>query len=1001
MTGSGKVVLFSLKDAPALIEHIFPAQKLSVESYKEQMAVRGKTLTALGSFWKGRKPLILNKACILGALLPATSDLKRDLEIFEMLMGMDNESFVVRIGRIKPKDIVERVPLKDIVRYFLVEPEGSLPKDAPFRIADYPLESGKLPRIKWREVVSEPDRRRIEALALPPLSYNDLVDNKTTLRPESCGEEVHAHIWDDVNAHLGTNAHTFPELVEQIGIMRFGHRPRVADTFCGSGQIPFEAARLGCDVYASDLNPVACMLAWGAFNLVGASAEKRKGVEKAQQILARKVQEDIDRLGVEVVRKGWRPKVYLYCLESTCPQTGWAVPLLPSLVISKGYNVVARLVPDTKRKRYDIEIVSGATDKQMGAAEKGTIIDGALEHTVAGKVFRTKLSTLRGDYTAEDGTTKNRLRLWEKSDIVFRGTDVYRERLYCIHWQKEPKDGHKRGESEYRAVNSEDLALERKVEDYVSSHLAGWQEKGWVPDVRIEPGDETERLYRERGWTHWHHLFNPRQLLLGMLVNRHSDSAMKFGLAQMLNLNCRLSRVDNSPAGAGATKGVFDNQALNTLATYGCRASGYATSCLDSSYKFFPLEDSLQFAIGNIPADNVAKENDVYVTDPPYGDAVKYEEILEFFIAWLCKNPPSEFSGWTWDSRRSLAIKGEDEDFRRGMVASYKRMTELMPDNGLQVIMFTHQSGSIWSDMANIVWAAGLQVTAAWYVVTETDSDLRGVGSHHVKGTVLLVLRKRLGEKRSSRDDLAMDIQDEVEEQVRILTGLNQEARGRNRNENLFSDADLQMAGYAAALRVLTRCAIIDGKDMTVEALRPRVKGQTTFVDDLIMFAVETANGCLVPQGIEKSHWDKLLPSERFCLKMLDIEAQGYKTLDNYQNFAKAFKVKDFRPFMASERANAARLKSAADFGRTEMSSDSEFASSTLRGIFYALMELQKDVDGDEVVKHLSYNVSDFFNQRDGIVEISDYLARKIEGIRPEEASAARVLRDLIRHQRV
>jgi hypothetical protein len=29
---------------------------------------------------------------------------------------------------------------------------------------------------------------------------------------------------------------SFPELVEQLGIMRFGHRPRVADTFCGSGR---------------------------------------------------------------------------------------------------------------------------------------------------------------------------------------------------------------------------------------------------------------------------------------------------------------------------------------------------------------------------------------------------------------------------------------------------------------------------------------------------------------------------------------------------------------------------------------------------------------------------------------------------------------------------------------------------------------------------------------------------------------------------------------------
>ena len=135
--------------------------------------------------------------------------------------------------------------------------------------------------------------------------------------------------------------------------------------------------------------------------------------------------------------------------------------------------------------------------------------------------------------------------------------------------------------------------------------------------------------------------------------------------------------------------------------------------------------------------------NDIYVTDPPYGDAIKYEEILDFFIAWLRKNPPPEFADWIWDSRRSLAIKGEDEDFRRIMVAAYKRMTECMPDNGIQVIMFTHQNGAIGGDMANIVWASGLQVTAAWYVATETDSALRA-GSH-VKGTVLLVCRKRQG----------------------------------------------------------------------------------------------------------------------------------------------------------------------------------------------------------------------------------------------------------------
>ena len=82
---SNCITPFSLKDAPALIERLLPVQKLSVEAYKEQMAVHGKTLTALGSYWKGRKPLILNKACILGCLLPATEDPARDLEIFEKM----------------------------------------------------------------------------------------------------------------------------------------------------------------------------------------------------------------------------------------------------------------------------------------------------------------------------------------------------------------------------------------------------------------------------------------------------------------------------------------------------------------------------------------------------------------------------------------------------------------------------------------------------------------------------------------------------------------------------------------------------------------------------------------------------------------------------------------------------------------------------------------------------------------------------------------------------
>jgi len=75
----------------------------------------------------------------------------------------------------------------------------------------------------------------------------------------------------------------------------------------------------------------------------------------------------------------------------------------------------------------------------------------------------------------------------------------------------------------------------------------------------------------------------------------------------------------------------------------------------------------------------------------------------------------------------------------------------------------------------------------------------------------------------------------------------------------------------------------------------------------------------------------KLSGVERFYLKMLDMEARGAKTLDNYQNFVKAFKVRDFKPLLASRKANNARLKSAVEFGRTEMGETSEMNQSVLR----------------------------------------------------------------------
>lgn len=307
------IIPFSLLDAPALIEHLLPVQKLSIEVYKERISGTSQTLTALGNFWKGRKPLILNKACLLGCLLPATDHLQRDLEVFELLMGMDEKSLQERLEEKNSKQS----------RFFLNQ-DRSVRIDAP---------------------------------------YHDWV--REGCRPDECGDSLFNHIWNDVNTHLGTHARSFSELIEQLGIMRFGHRPRVADTFCGSGQIPFEAARLGCDVYASDLNPVACMLTWGAFNIIGAPTEHREEFKKSQAQLIAAVQNEVDALGIESDGLSWKARSFVYCVEVRCPQTDWKVPLLPSRVLSEDYGVIAELIPVPLEKRYEIRLRLGATSEEI------------------------------------------------------------------------------------------------------------------------------------------------------------------------------------------------------------------------------------------------------------------------------------------------------------------------------------------------------------------------------------------------------------------------------------------------------------------------------------------------------------------------------------------------------------------------------------------------------------------------------------------------------------
>ena len=1108
---------FSLKDAPAMIERVFPAQKVGIESQKERKAGAGQTLTALGSYWKGRKPLVLVRATVLACLLPATDDPEADIESFETLMRMDSDGLLRRKPKIAPGHVwashavTKAEKIKHIVPPIGAElPEGvdeaeteneeDAGEDAPSRkgeakwkpmdlsrfgdevaqakagakaqIAEAKAAPGTkvgrdasvasikaemdsaLARIQAardaeHERIKEARRNMLHrAFLAMPFSQQVGICERVE-KVEALGapnDPLYAGIWDAVNVRLGTSAFSLPELIEQLGIARFGHRPVVGDPFCGGGSIPFEAARVGCDVVASDLNPVAAMLTWGALNVIGADEDNHALIDAEQKRVAEAVDTEITRLGIEHDEHGNRAKAYLYCLEVVDPQTGWRVPMAPSWVVSRKRRCVARLVPDYGGKRFAIRVEEGVSAEALRAAETGTVQEGNLVYRLAPiedgeeHEWRTPVARLRGDGEGPvqpNGTRSNRLRPWDISDVVpqepewvaqadpvmpgaakgaWVGGDIWLERLYCIQWMDadELAAGKSRPRTWFAAPTQTYLEREATALRLVQKNLAQWQAGGLAPDMRIEPGDKTDEPIRTRGWTRWHHLFNPRNMLLLASLAKHRSPIARIQLAAALDYNAKGVRWDYI---SHTTLSFFTNQALNTMYSYATRGTTVLLEALKDELPSYPIRSIFNSRV--VDGRNQNQLGDVWIYDPPYADAVHYHEITEFFIAWLRKTPPSPFDKWTWDSKRPLAIQGKGDKFRADMVAALRAMADRMPDNGLQVCMFTHKDAGVWADLAQIVWGAGLQVTAAWYVSTETSSELKQGG--YVQGTVLLVLRKRAGDEHGYRSDIVPEVRARVAQQVETLTGLNQRAKKNGRDESLFSDADIQMAGYAAALEVLTSYTHIDGVDMTREALRPRSalrRGQPIqvgIVEEMIALAVQTANERMLPDGLAEGVWERLGASERFYLKMAAAEAAwpagvaGGK-LDDYQNFAKAYRAEGWEDLMADRQPNRARLKTATEF-RAAYLNGHALSGGSLRPTLYAVMCLHRDaeaeIDAENSGKQALHGLRDHFGdaewlrERDNVRTLAAWLGRTWGRRNPGEATAARVLASLVQSERL
>lgn len=950
----------------SFIEKQFPVSKVSKESYKERKANNGQTLTGLGKWW-GRKPLILVRAAILGCLMPCSDNPKADMDIFLKILSMDNDGLIDRKQKsLSAKELYEIAQGNKHFRQFLNE--------------WFEVDGAKV------KIRNGQDKNDIEMRLFKTLGYDDKL--KYCVRPEQL-ETLRKDSWNAINHHLGTSAKSLNELVEQLSMQRYGRLITVGDCFSGGGSIPFEAARIGAKAYGSDLNPIAGLLTWANIHILGSNDDEVIEMKSFQEKIFNSVNAEMSKLGIEHNENGDRALSYLYCVEAKCPECGIKVPLAPSWLIGKGTKTVAIL--SKNGNRYDISIKMGASLKEIQNASEGTITSKGLLCPNCG--ITTPISILRGDKADSNGTTVYGLRQWGKSEFDFREDDIYNERLYAIKYEN------KDGQRYYRAPNERDLANELNVKQIVLENIVSWQEQGLVPTMAIESGMETERLFKERGWTHWNHLFNARQLLIGKTllsaVEKEKNTKNKvvglLGINKCVDWNSKLC-IWNAGIGNEKLQNTFTTQALNTLFNYGCRSS----AAIDTTW-FYAINQNQTYKNSLVEitdARDVNTISDFWITDPPYADAVNYHELSEYFLAWDKRLLQEIFPQWYTDSKRILAVKG-DNHFSHTMIDIYSNLTNHMPDDGMQVVMFTHSDPAVWAQLALIMWKSGLRVTAAWNIATETESGGLKDGNY-VKGTVLLVLRKQTGDDMAFLDEINADIRAEVRRQIASMLEL------ENKEEPNFTDPDFVLAAYAASLKVLTSYKTIEDLDLDYELnLAINNPAQSSIVK-IIEAAKKIAYDCVIPLEFESYLWKDLSNAEKFYIKGLESEKHGNYQISTYQEFARGFNIGGYGQMMASEKANTARLKTPVEMAGRTISEVPDFENSLLRTVFMGIYTgIKEDENPSRALGYIKNELPNYWDKRDMIKQLLSFIkdTKDIDNMTPhweQSATMADLLHSLV-----
>ena len=548
--------------------------------------------------------------------------------------------------------------------------------------------------------------------------------------------------------------------------------PLVVDPFAGGGSIPLEALRLGCDAFASDLNPVACLILKVMLEDIPRhgpqlAAELRKaGAEikqRAERELAELYPTDPD---------GATPIAYLWARTVRCeaPKCGAEIPLMRSFWLC---NKATR----KRALRHRVERPDGVPPHV--AFE---VFEPKAESEVrAGTVTRAKATCLCCAAVLPPGRVRAQLAAERGgADAIFdeHGNRIGGARMTAVVTLRPSEKGRY-----YRLPTDADYAAVRRAQTRVTDILEEWERGGRqglcpVPDEPTPAGGGSGagRAFsvQRYGMLRWGDLFTARQkVALVELSGRIQKSTPKIAvveglcmaLSKLADFNSALARWAAARETSAAT---FGRQALPMIWDF-CETcpTGDSTGSLEGAIAY-GAEFAQRFtgSCGQLQQSDATNHPlpsevaGVWFTDPPYYDAVPYADLSDFFLVWLKRvlldhlllrdrfDPDNslspKISEIVQDETKQCAGRPKDRVwFEEMMALAFAEGRRILNDEGVGSVVFAHKTTEGWEALLSGMIRGGWTITGSWPIATERPGRLRSQDSAALATSVHLICRPR------------------------------------------------------------------------------------------------------------------------------------------------------------------------------------------------------------------------------------------------------------------